>query len=205
MKTLIKTTTIVTAIFITLISCKSKPETFKDGDIIFHSSTSPQSSMLKMATGSNLTHVGIIFFKKGVPYVIEAVQPVKITSLQSFINRGKDCKYKVMRYEEKLTDENKKSMISWGKQQLGKPYDIKFQWGDNKMYCSELVWKMYKNAGIELCETKKFSSFNLTNEKVKKAIKDRFTNKKDFNLNEIVVSPVDIYESDKLDLIYSNF
>lgn len=205
MKNIIKTTVIVSSIFITLISCKTKPESFKDGDIIFHTSTSSQSKMLKVATGSNLTHVGVIFYKKGVPYVIEAVQPVKVSSLKSFISRGENHKYKVMRYEEKLTEENKKNMISWGEKQLGKSYDIKFQWGDNKMYCSELVWKMYKNAGIELCETKKFSSFNLTNDKVKKAIKDRFTNKKDFNLNEIVVSPVDIYKSNKLDLVYSNF
>lgn len=203
MKTIIKTLTIASTILVSSISCNFKTESFKDGDIIFHTSKSQQSSMLKMATGSNLTHVGVIFFKKGTPYVIEAVQPVKITSLKSFISRGEDSKYKVMRYENELTEENKSKMISWGKKQIGKNYDAKFQWGDNKMYCSELVWKMYKNAGIELCETKKFSDFNLKNQKVKAAIKNRFKN--DFNLNEIVVSPVDIYNSGKLDLIYSNF
>jgi uncharacterized protein YycO len=207
MKTIIKTITIASTVLLSSISCsfKTKPESFKDGDIIFHTSKSQQSKMLKSATGSNLTHVGVIFYKNGLPYVIEAVQPVKVTSLNSFINRGENAKYKVMRYETELTNEDKNKMISWGKKQLGKPYDIKFQWGDNTMYCSELVWKMYKNAGIELCETKKFSDFNLTNEKVRQAIKSRFKNKNEFSLNEVVVAPVDIYNSDKLNLIYSNF
>jgi uncharacterized protein YycO len=202
MKNIFKTA-ILSSLVLSSISCKINSDSFKDGDIIFHTSKSSQSAMLKSATNSNLTHVGVIFSKNGSQYVIEAVEPVKITSLKSFISRGEEGKYKVMRYEDDLSIEQKNKMVSWGKQQLGKHYDKKFQWGDNTMYCSELVWKMYKNAGIELCETKKFSDFNLSNEKVKTAIKSRFKN--DFNLNEVVVAPVDIYKSDKLKLIYSNF
>ena len=32
-----------------------------------------------------------------------------------------------------------------------KDYDLYFEWSDDKIYCSELVWKIYKNgADIEL-------------------------------------------------------
>lgn len=206
MKTIIKTIksiTITTLVFVILLSCTTGTKDFKDGDIIFQTSKSSQSAMLKMATKSNLTHVGIIFYKNGKPFVLEAVQPVKVTPLESFIKRGEGGKYKVMRYENGITEQQKLKMIKWGEKQLGKPYDIKFQWGNKSLYCSELVWKIYKEAGIELCETKRFSDFNLDNEKVKLAIKQRF--KGDFNLNEEVVAPVDLFDSNDLDLIYSNY
>lgn len=33
-----------------------------------------------------------------------------------------------------------------GEKFKGKPYDIYFEWSDDKIYCSELVWKIYKHA-----------------------------------------------------------
>jgi uncharacterized protein YycO len=199
---------VLLSLLVSFTSCKSEllendTTKFKDGDIIFHTSKSSQSKMLQMATNSDLTHVGVIFYKGGKPYVIEAVQPVTITPLQSFINRGVNSEYKVMRPDVDLTESQKQTMMSYGKKQLGKNYDKKFQWGDDKIYCSELVWKMYKEAGIELCETKMFSDFNLSNPKVKEAVKSRFNG--DFNPSEVVVAPSDIADSDILDTVFDNF
>jgi hypothetical protein len=173
----------------------------RDGDIIFHTSKSNQSQMLQVATNSELTHVGVIFFRNGLPYVFEAVQPVKITRLENFIDRGVDGKYKIVRYKDGLTKEQINLGITYSKRQLGKNYDIKFQWSDKKMYCSELVWKIYKEMGIDLCDPKTFSNYNISSPEVQKAIKQRYGST--FNMDEQVVAPVDIYESSLVQTVFN--
>jgi uncharacterized protein YycO len=173
----------------------------RDGDIIFHTSKSNQSQMLQVATNSELTHVGVIFFRNGLPYVFEAVQPVKITRLENFIARGVDGKYKIVRYKDGLTKEQINLGITYSKRQLGKNYDIKFQWSDKKMYCSELVWKIYKEMGIDLCDPKTFSNYNISSPEVQKAIKQRYGST--FNMDEQVVAPVDIYESSLVQTVFN--
>jgi uncharacterized protein YycO len=189
---------IVLILFFT--NCSSQE--FKDGDIIFHTSKSSQSKMLQIATNSNITHVGVIFFKSGKPYVFEAVNPVKVTPLQEFINRGVGSKYSIKRTKTSISNSELKIMMEYGKRQIGKPYDLKFEWSDSKIYCSELVWKIYHNAGIHLCDIKTFSEFNLNRPIVKEAIQSRYNGK--FNINESVVAPIDLYNSDKLKTVYSN-
>jgi uncharacterized protein YycO len=192
--------TLILSIF-TLTSCKSQK--FQDGDIIFQTSRSSQSSMIQTVTGSNLTHCGIIFYKDNKPYVFEAVNPVKLTPLSNWINRGAGSKYKVVRLNYKLRDNHKMIMLSYAKRQLGKQYDLKFQWSDNKMYCSELVWKIYRSSGYTISEPRKFSDYNLNNPSVQKEIQRRYGNT--INLNETVVSPIDLYKSSLVSEIYSNY
>ena len=38
-------------------------------------------------------------------------------------------------------------------------YDSAFKFDNGKMYCSELVWLVYKEQGIELCEPRKVGDF----------------------------------------------
>jgi hypothetical protein len=72
------------------------------------------------------------------------------------------------------------------------------------MYCSELVWKIYKSAGYELCDVKKFSDYNLDNDLAKSAINNRYKNTK-FNISESVVAPSDLYDSNKLSTIVDTY
>ena len=185
-----------------LNSCVSQTK-FKDGDIIFHTSKSSQSGVIQLLTKSKLSHCGIIFFKNGKPYVFEAVNPVKLTPLNVWINRGVGGKYKVVRVNQKIDNYSRDRMYRYAKSQLGKPYDIKFQWSDSKMYCSELVYKTYIAGDIRLGDCKLFRDYNISNPIVKKLIAQRFKN--DFSKDEPVVSPVDLCYSDKVKLIYSNY
>ena len=184
-----------------LESCMSQG--FKDGDIIFHTSKSSQSKMIQLVTNSKLSHCGIIFFKKGKPYVFEAVQPVKVTPLQQWINRGVDGKYIVSRVKKPLTDSQLNEMYTYAKEQIGKDYDLKFQWSDNKMYCSELVYKVFVAGDRFVGEGRKFSDYNLNNDIVKSAIKKRYGNS--INLNEMVITPVDIFKSREVKTIFNNY
>lgn len=59
------------------------------------------------------------------------------------------------------------------------------------MYCSELVWLVYKDQGIELCKPRKVSSFLMTRlPKVKKLM-----NKRGISMEQEAVAPVDIYKA----------
>ena len=193
---------LIIGILLVLFFTNCSSQEFRDGDIIFHTSKSSQSRMLQIATNSNITHVGVIFFKSGKPYVFEAVNPVKVTPLQEFINRGVGSKYSVKRTKTPISSSELKIMLEYGKRQIGKPYDLKFEWSDSKIYCSELVWKIYHHSGISLCDIKIFSDFNLNRPIVKEAIQSRYHGR--FNINEPVVAPIDLYNSNKLKTVYSN-
>ena len=158
-----------------IINCDSKIENpIKEGDLIFHESTSSQSEELMLSTRSKYTHMGIIHIINGKFYVYEAVQPVGFTPLDKWISRGKNKHHVIKRLrnaDELLTHDNIKKMKEIGKHYFGRDYDNLFQWNDNKIYCSELVWKIYKNAlNVEIGKLQKFKDFDLTNPKVKALI-----------------------------------
>lgn len=54
--------------------------------------------------------------------------------------------YCAKRLKTPLTKANFTKMKSIGAGYKGKHYDTLFQWSDNKMYCSELIWKRYGNS-----------------------------------------------------------
>ena len=71
------------------------------------------------------------------------------------------------------------------------PYDLEFKFDNGKMYCSELVWLIYKEQGIELCKPRKVSSFLVTRiPKVKKLMNGR-----NISMEQAAVAPVDIYKA----------
>lgn len=183
------------------VSCSSQK--FLDGDIIFQTSKSSQSGMIQNITGSKLSHCGIIFLQNNKPYVFEAVNPVKITPLNQWINRGVGGKYKVVRLKYVLQDNHKKTMMNYAKKQIGKSYDSKFEWSENKMYCSELVWKIYNSTGYTLSDPKMFSDYDLSSNLVKNEIKKRYGTS--INPKEKIVSPVDLYNSPIVRTVYSNY
>jgi hypothetical protein len=129
--------------------------------------------------------------------VLEAVEPVKFTPLKECIARGMEGKYVVKRLEnaqQVLTPDVLTKMRQEGSTMLKKHYDLFFGWGDDKLYCSELVWKIYKhNTNIELGNLQKLKQFDLTNEGVKKAMVERYGNKIPYEEN--VISPAAIFSS----------
>jgi uncharacterized protein YycO len=174
-----------------------KEEEIKNGDIIFQTSLSSQSKAIQLATKSTYSHCGIVFKEGNQLYVFEAIQPVKKTSLYSWIKRGKDQQYVIKRLknaEEILTPSVLAKMKQIGSSFIGKNYDFTFEWSDDKMYCSELIWKIYRRAtGLELGKLQKLKEFDLSNDIVVQKIKDRYG--KNIPLEETVISPSAIFES----------
>jgi len=196
----------ISVIFIVMLSGSSfaaplfDARILKEGDIIFQESQSRQSRALKLATKSRYTHVAILFKLKGEWYVEEAVQPVKYTVLSDFIRRGKNFHYVIKRLknaDEVMTVEVVERMKRHGKTYLNKNYDLCFGWDDSRIYCSELVWKLYKEIpGVEVGKLERLKDFDLSSPLVKKILRERYGERIPYE--EPVISPQSMFESDTL-------
>lgn len=171
-----------------------------DGDIIFQTSRSSQSAAIQIATHSKYSHMGIIFFKEGKPYVFEAVRTVQYTPLKQWIDRGIKRHYVIKRLrnaEKVMTSQAIEKLKTVAAKLRGKPYDHTFDWSDDRIYCSELVWKIYdRGIGIQIGQIKKLRDFDLSNDAVKSKMKERYGDQIPFN--ETVISPGDMFSSELL-------
>lgn len=174
------------------MSVQTKPiKEIKEGDVIFQTSQSQQSPLIQIATRSQISHCGIIVMKNGKPYVLETLKTLVITPLDKFIARGEDGKYWLKR-------SNKKNIKIKYDNYLGKTYDLAFKFDNDKFYCSELIYDIYKKQlNIELCKPKKVSDYLILGTdklpQIEKAMKKRGITKEQY-----AVAPVDIFESDYL-------
>ena len=136
----------------------------------------------------------------------EAIQPVKQTPLDEWIERGKDGKFVIKRLingDQILTADKIEKMKQIGQEFKGKNYDSTFEWSDEKIYCSELIWKIYKRStGLGIGELQKLREFDLTDSEVKKMMKKRYGDI--IPLDETVISPASIFKSELLEIVKSN-
>jgi hypothetical protein len=189
-------------------AARTSPQSlFRDGDIIFHKSQSRQSAALQEATGSPWTHVGILFSNGTKWYVAEAVEPVRLTALNTFINRGKNKEYRVYRHKV-LDTPNTSAKLEKLKEELSGymniSYDIFFEWSDDLIYCSELIYKaFYDSLNVEVGVVQKIGELKLDGPQVKKLIKDRLDRiGRKLNLNEPIVTPISQMQDSELRVIY---
>jgi hypothetical protein len=181
----------------------------QDGDLVFHRSRSAQSAAVAAATGSQYTHMGVVLLEDGKPLVLEAVQPAKLTPFAAWVARGERGKVIVRRLKnakEAFTPEARARMQKMGRGWLGRPYDLLFQWSDERFYCSELAYKLLdRAAGIQVGKLQKAKEFNLSRPEVQKKLKERFGNgKARWNPDEWMISPQSMFEDPKLLTVFQN-
>ena len=177
---------VIVVLFLGIKYCSGQTsvDKLKEGDLIFHTSKSEQSPLIQYATMSVLSHCGIIIEKGDGLYVLEATGKLKLTPLQDFINRGKGKQWWAKRVIDKPIKVKYQHL-------LGRRYDTSFKPDNNLFYCSELIHHIYlKQFGVELCKYRKVSSYHIIG--LKKRLIQR-----GINLEQEVVAPIDIYDSDK--------
>lgn len=181
-------------------------EEIQNGGLIFQTSLSRQSKAIRLATKSKYSHCGLIYQDDKGFYVFEAVQPVKRAPLDKWTARGQDGKFVIKRIknaDQVLTTSVLTKMKQIGNQFSGKNYDLAFDWPGDKIYCSELIWKIYQRAtGLEIGKLEKLKGFDLTNEAVKNKMKERYGDQ--IPMGEIVISPASIFDSGLLKTVKSN-
>lgn len=167
----------------------------KDGDVLFQDTGGELGEAIKLATKSKYSHCGMVIKEGNSIQVFEAIGPVQYTPINEWIKHGANNSFKAYRLKNSsaISSFQIKSWKSKAVDYLGKAYDHVFGWSDDKIYCSELVWKMYKNIGIEISKPKHLKDFDLNHKLVKQQLQMRYG--KAIPYEEMVVSPQDILES----------
>ena len=190
----------VVALLLSVLSAAAAPPAhaaLKDGDIVFHTSRSAQSVAVQRATGSRYSHMGIVLLQGGRPFVFEAVSTVRYTPLAQWTARGNGGHYVVKRLRDAdrlLTPGAVARLHARTSDFAGRPYDLTFEWSDGRIYCSELVWKLYQRAlGVRIGELQKIREFNLSDPAVRAKMRERYGDK--VPMDEPVISPVAMFDS----------
>jgi hypothetical protein len=169
----------------------------RDGDVIFQTSRSSQSVAIQRATGSRYSHMGLVLFRDGKPYVFEAVATVRFTALDRWIARGAGHHFvlKRLRNADSVLDAAGMEKLRMAARRFaGRPYDLTFDWSDDRIYCSELVWKAYdRGLGIRIGELQTIRDFNLTDPAVRAKMRERYGD--NVPLAAPVISPVAMFRS----------
>ncbi len=167
-----------------------------EGDIVFQQTGGEQGRAVQLATGSPWTHVGVLFKLNDKWMVYEAVGPVLYTPLSQWIERGTDNRWTAKRWRSKgrsLTTKELSRLKSAGTRFNGLPYDLEFNWSDERIYCSELVWKMYKEGpGIELCLPRPMREHDLGSAAVQQLMRARYGRTPP--LDELMIAPAALYD-----------
>ncbi|HCS19064.1 MAG TPA: hypothetical protein DIW47_00620 [Bacteroidetes bacterium] len=133
-------------------------EKMQDYDILLAQGQSAHSKVVKLFNGSNddYSHIGILIREEDKVYVLHATPDgsdsngIRYDELQMFMDLSDVCSYTILRPQH-LTDELREKLgaeISWFKAHAA-PFDYDFNNHENgKLYCSELVWLVFKNAGL---------------------------------------------------------
>ena len=174
----IAATFITRAIIYRPIEC----DKWQEGMVIFHESKSQQSPLIKAVTASRWTHCGIVVKTSEGLKVLEASKTVRLVPVEEFCKRGKVGDYIVCLPRKRLS-----KPISY-KKYLGQPYDLSFKFDNGKMYCSELVWIIYKEQGIEICSPRSVGTYPLYWLPIKKVQSQ--IEKRKISASQPTVSPV---------------
>ncbi len=160
-------------------------EQLREGDLVFQDSRSSQAGWIREATDSPWSHVGVVVELSDRRVVLEAVEPVRLTEWEVWKARG-DGVFGARRLEG-ITDADRASLVSAGEKMLGRPYDLAFAWDDDRLYCSELVTKLFAEVGVTLGERERVDDFPLTPE-MRAGLEQR-----GIPLDREVVTPASIY------------
>jgi uncharacterized protein YycO len=210
---------VYTWLSLTTVLAKDLPS-LKNGDIIFQTSRSSQSSAILLASMSAYSHMGIIEIgSDGAPFVVEAVGPVKSTPVDDWIKRGLGGRVAIKRLPT-LTPDQSQSILQAAHKFDGLPYDLFFMSTTDQIYCSELISLAFKNgASLTLGKTQKAKELYLDNFAAKRLIAKRwqkhplcqtaqtanFVSCYAQILEQEIVTPDAIFNDPKLELIFSNY
>ncbi len=179
---------------------QSDLKVLREGDLVFQHTGGEQGRAVQLATGSPWTHVGILFKSAGKWMVYEAVGPVQSTPLEEWTAHGDDGHWTAKRWalaDQKLDTDALGKLKKAGDRFNGLPYDLQFAWNDERIYCSELVWKMYKEGlGVELCAPKPMRENNLGSETVQRVMKERYGAAPP--LDELMIAPGALFDCPEL-------
>lgn len=153
--------------FLLPCSTLSSPETLllhevievREGDLLFRAGRGWRSAIVRSASNSMLTHVGVVdLAEEGQAYVIHAAPAegkqegkVRRQSLREFV--GQESASALIVYRPNLEEASLRRAVraAEGYAKSGISFDDDFNLAsDDALYCTELIWKAFLDAGVDL-------------------------------------------------------
>jgi len=142
----------------TLASADVRP-----GDVVFQRSRTAQAEVIAEVTRSEWTHVGVVLERDGALVVLEAGAPVGWTPIADWKARGVGGRMLVRRLPRRLGRAELARLARLGERFVGRAYDARFEWNDRRLYCSELVYRLFELAvGVRLVEPQRWRDLVFT-------------------------------------------
>jgi hypothetical protein len=160
--------------------------------------------------------MGIVRWRDGVAYVVEAAATVRETPLEAWTPRGKGGRYAVYRVRN-LTATQAAAMLRAAQRYYGRPYDSLFQPDDTAIYCSELPRLAFLTIGIALGREQRLRDLSVDDRAVVQLLAERWRrHPRCASLasadacwlaiqDQPIVTPASIAADGQVALIYSNF
>jgi len=131
-----------------------------NGDLIFRKGRSLESFAVCLADDEkDFSHVGLVVFHNGEPFIIHAVPDelegvedlIKLERVEAFLSSEKASAFAVYRPEFKTEIRNQASEIALQFYESKYTFDYAYDMGtESKLYCTELIFKAFREAGVEL-------------------------------------------------------
>ena len=173
----------------------------QEGDLVFQQMSGVLMDVVVDVMQNPYTHCGIVVRKPEGYYVLEAVGPVKETPFDLWVAQGVGQKIAVARLKSQfrpLVEE----MIREGRSFIGRPYDPRYRWDDEHIYCSELIYKSFqRSSGLILADFVKLKDLHW--KKYEAFIRN--LDGGNLPLERAMILPISLLRSDKVTLVYSTF
>ena len=173
----------------------------QEGDIIFQSL--PPVGLVKMIEGvtqSPFSHCGVVVNRGGRWKVAESIGSVHDTSLLAWVSRGRGARFCVYRLRPEFRT-HVPAFVKALDTYAGRPYDFDFQMDDSCLYCSELVFKAFRDAsGIELGKLMRLGDLNW--KPFEQQMRDY--NGGDLPLDRVMITPRHLSEADQLEKVFAS-
>jgi hypothetical protein len=171
----------------------------RSGDLVFETSSSSQSWAIRWATHSPWSHVGIVDVGRDGTYVVEAIGKVSRTPWDAWRRRARRGGDLLVLRPRSLPEPLRAAAVERAKGFLGRGYDARFGWGDDRIYCSELVVKAYERAaGVSFGRRERLGDLRLLG--LRRAIERRWGGPVPEDL--VLVTPASIAEDGRLETVY---
>ena len=123
-----------------------------EGDLIFLDI--PHLLFRKVAESSKswTSHVGIILKNKSGEWVAsESKIPIaRETPLSNYLVRAANSRFEIRRLRTKLNENQVEALRKTARSQIGKIYELGFNFDSSKTYCSKHVYQAYQSIGVNI-------------------------------------------------------
>ncbi len=122
----------------------------RTGDFVFQDlACGERCDLIRDVTRSPYVHVGVVVAEGGERVVWEAYRPVGPTPLEEWVRRGVSRHVTAYRPPADALPP-RRALVSALEGLRGRPYDANYQWDEERIYCSELLYRAFAAAGRPL-------------------------------------------------------